>query len=106
MGSHTYRGVEDLLAQRAYSPAKFNGGSAQSSRNWVSHFSTCSKPGLNPSAPGAPETPTLPSVRMRKTRSGWKGWLEDRRPASNADPYKVAAEIIKTVKSANVNANA
>ena len=33
---------------------------------------------------------------------GWKGWLEDRRPASNADPYKVAAEIIKTVKSAGV----
>ena len=31
--------------------------------------------------------------------NGWKGWLEDRRPASNADPYKVAAEIIKTVKS-------
>ncbi|TWT54371.1 Glutamine synthetase 2 [Rubripirellula amarantea] len=35
---------------------------------------------------------------------GWKGWLEDRRPASNADPYKVAAEIIKTVKSAAVPA--
>ena len=32
--------------------------------------------------------------------SGWKGWLEDRRPASNADPYKVAARIIETVKSA------
>ena len=31
---------------------------------------------------------------------GWKGRLEDRRPASNADPYKVAAAIIKTVKSA------
>ena len=30
---------------------------------------------------------------------GWKGRLEDRRPASNADPYKVAAEIITTVKS-------
>jgi len=29
----------------------------------------------------------------------WKGWLEDRRPASNADPYKVASVIIKTVKS-------
>ena len=29
---------------------------------------------------------------------GWKGRLEDRRPASNADPYKVAAAIIKTVK--------
>lgn len=31
--------------------------------------------------------------------NGWKGWLEDRRPASNADPYRVAAEIIKTVKT-------
>ncbi len=30
---------------------------------------------------------------------GWSGYLEDRRPASNADPYKVAARIIKTVKS-------
>jgi glutamine synthetase len=33
---------------------------------------------------------------------GWKGWLEDRRPASNADPYKVAGRIIKTVKSAKI----
>lgn len=31
---------------------------------------------------------------------GWKGWLEDRRPNSAADPYKVAARIIKTVKIA------
>lgn len=35
---------------------------------------------------------------------GWKGWLEDRRPASNADPYKVAAEIIRTVKTATIPA--
>ena len=35
---------------------------------------------------------------------GWKGWLEDRRPNSAADPYKVAARIIKTVKSADVSA--
>ena len=33
---------------------------------------------------------------------GWKGWLEDRRPNSAADPYKVAARIVKTVKSAEV----
>ena len=31
--------------------------------------------------------------------NGWKGWLEDRRPASNADPYRVAANIVNTVKS-------
>ena len=30
--------------------------------------------------------------------NGWKGYLEDRRPNSAADPYKVAARIIKTVK--------
>ena len=34
----------------------------------------------------------------------WKGYLEDRRPASNANPYKVAARIIKTVKSASIPA--
>ena len=33
---------------------------------------------------------------------GWKGWLEDRRPASNGDPYKIAARIIKTVKTVNI----
>ncbi|MCM4168685.1 Glutamine synthetase [Arenibacter antarcticus] len=32
--------------------------------------------------------------------NGWKGYLEDRRPASNGDPYKIAGRIIKTVKSA------
>ncbi|MFT4570780.1 MAG: glutamine synthetase [Hyphomicrobiaceae bacterium] len=35
--------------------------------------------------------------------AGWKGWLEDRRPASNADPYKVASVIVKTVKNACEN---
>ena len=34
---------------------------------------------------------------------GWKGWLEDRRPASNADPYKIAGRIVKTVKTAKVH---
>ncbi|MDZ4698227.1 MAG: glutamine synthetase beta-grasp domain-containing protein [Rhodothermales bacterium] len=31
-------------------------------------------------------------------RDNWKGYLEDRRPASNADPYKVAARLIETLK--------
>jgi glutamine synthetase len=33
---------------------------------------------------------------------GWRGRLEDRRPNSAADPYKVAARIVKTVKNAEV----
>ena len=41
----------------------------------------------------------IPIITVEK---GWKGWLEDRRPASNADPYKIAARIVKTVKSAKV----
>ena len=32
---------------------------------------------------------------------GWKGYLEDRRPASNADPYAVTARIVKTVREAH-----
>jgi glutamine synthetase len=39
----------------------------------------------------------IPIITVEK---GWKGWLEDRRPASNGDPYKIAARIVKTVKSA------
>ena len=41
----------------------------------------------------------IPIITVEK---GWKGWLEDRRPASNADPYKIAGRIIKTVKSAKL----
>ncbi len=37
-------------------------------------------------------------IPIATVESDWKGWLEDRRPASNADPYKVASRIIKTVK--------
>jgi glutamine synthetase len=36
-------------------------------------------------------------IPVNTIEAGWKGRLEDRRPASNADPYKVAARIIKTV---------
>jgi glutamine synthetase len=41
-------------------------------------------------------------IPIGTVENGWKGWLEDRRPASNADPYKVAARIIRTVKTAEV----
>ncbi len=41
-------------------------------------------------------------IPIMTVESGYKGWLEDRRPASNADPYKVASVIIETVKGAKV----
>ncbi|WP_338876312.1 glutamine synthetase beta-grasp domain-containing protein [Spirosoma sp. SC4-14] len=41
-------------------------------------------------------------IPIATVERGWKGWLEDRRPNSAADPYKVAARIIKTVKSADL----
>jgi glutamine synthetase len=39
-------------------------------------------------------------IPIATVENGYKGWLEDRRPNSAADPYKVAAEIVKTVKGA------
>src|SRR6056297_217915 len=39
-------------------------------------------------------------IPISTIESGWKGRLEDRRPASNADPYKVASVIVTSVKSA------
>ncbi len=39
-------------------------------------------------------------IPIATVENNWKGWLEDRRPNSAADPYKVAARIIKTVKKA------
>ena len=41
-------------------------------------------------------------IPIATVEKGWKGWLEDRRPNSAADPYKVASRIIKTVKDADV----
>ena len=41
-------------------------------------------------------------IPLMTVEKNWKGWLEDRRPASNGDPYKIAAVIIKTVKSADI----
>ena len=38
-------------------------------------------------------------IPLIAVHNGYKGWLEDRRPASNADPYKIAARIIQTVNS-------
>ncbi len=39
-------------------------------------------------------------IPVSTVEDGWIGRLEDRRPASNADPYKVAAAIVKTTKEA------
>jgi glutamine synthetase len=41
-------------------------------------------------------------IPILTVENGWKGWLEDRRPASNGDPYKIAGRIIKTVKGVEV----
>jgi glutamine synthetase len=39
-------------------------------------------------------------IPIGTVEDGWKGRLEDRRPASNADPYKVASLIVKITKEA------
>ncbi len=39
-------------------------------------------------------------IPLRTISDDWKGYLEDRRPASNADPYKLVSRIMRTVKEA------
>ena len=38
-------------------------------------------------------------IPIGTVQAGWKGYLEDRRPASNADPYRIADRLIKTLNS-------
>jgi glutamine synthetase len=40
------------------------------------------------------------SIRVPKeTAEEWKGYLEDRRPGSNADPYKIISEIVTSLRT-------
>ena len=39
-------------------------------------------------------------IPIGTVEDGWVGRLEDRRPASNGDPYKIASVIVSTTKSA------
>ena len=39
-------------------------------------------------------------IPVSTMEDGWIGRLEDRRPSSNGDPYKIAAAIVKTTKEA------
>ena len=45
------------------------------------------------------------SIRIPQTtvKSDWRGYLEDRRPASNACPYKVAKQISDSLKQVKTN---
>lgn len=38
-------------------------------------------------------------IPVAVTQEGWKGYLEDRRPASNANPYQVVRHITNSIKS-------
>ena len=37
-------------------------------------------------------------IPISTVQNGWKGYLEDRRPASNGDPYLISGRIIQTIK--------
>ena len=43
-------------------------------------------------------------IPMYTTTHDWKGYLEDRRPASDADPYQIVHRIMETVKVAHPQA--
>lgn len=41
-------------------------------------------------------------IPVATVKNDWRGWLEDRRPNSAADPYKVSARIIQTLKTVDL----
>ena len=48
------------------------------------------------------------SVRVPHSfvNNGYKGYLEDRRPNSQGDPYKIASQILKTIATVPASAKA
>ena len=38
--------------------------------------------------------------------NGYKGYLEDRRPNSQGDPYQIASQILKTIATVPISATA
>lgn len=38
-------------------------------------------------------------IPVAMVQNDWKGYLEDRRPASHADPYKIASRLLATLRS-------
>jgi glutamine synthetase len=45
------------------------------------------------------------SIRIPQStvKNGWRGYLEDRRPASNACPYKIVKQLTESLKQAQQN---
>tara|TARA_R110002012_G_scaffold26763_8_gene86694 strand:+ start:7456 stop:8511 length:1056 start_codon:yes stop_codon:yes gene_type:complete len=42
-------------------------------------------------------------IPISTVKNNWKGYLEDRRPASNGDPYLILEKLVETVSSALAN---
>ena len=42
-------------------------------------------------------------IPVSTVKNNWKGYLEDRRPASNADPYKLTSRILNTLEYSTQN---
>ena len=55
------------------------------------HIDTCSY--------GVSDRGARSRIPMAMEQNGWKGYLEDRRPSGNADPYRVVNRILTTMES-------
>ncbi len=53
---------------------------------------------------GASDRAASIRIPIYTTSHDWKGYLEDRRPASDADPYQIINRIMQTVKIAHKQA--
>ena len=92
-----------MIGLRNPSSSINNTGNAESAEVWVNELRLTGlheTASINEFSYGISDRGASIRIPIITVEKGWKGWLEDRRPASNADPYKIAARIVKTVKSA------
>ena len=40
----------------------------------------------------------LDNFTVSTVQNNWKGYVEDRRPASNGDPYKITKRLLETLQ--------
>ena len=58
------------------------------------------------SATAWPTAAPRSACRTRFVNNGYKGYLEDRRPNSQGDPYQIASQILKTIAAVPTGAKA
>jgi len=93
-------GGEDLIKSicEAFAPAHHDHIADYGSSNHERLTGTHETQSIDKFSYGVSDRGASIRIPISVPQNNWKGYLEDRRPASNADPYRIASRILNTVK--------